>query len=119
MSRWIWVASTFGAVGVVLGAFGAHALKARLAAESLASWQTAVQYHLIHAAALLALALFETQSGRSIQLPAWLFSLGIGLFSGSIYLLVLTQQRWLGPLTPLGGLCFIAGWFSLVTLARR
>jgi uncharacterized membrane protein YgdD (TMEM256/DUF423 family) len=119
VSRWLQIASVLGAVGIVLGAFGAHALKARLAAESLASWQTAVQFHLIHAVALLALALFETQSGRSIQLPAWLFSLGIALFSGSIYLLVLTQQRWLGPLTPLGGLCFIAGWLSLMTLARR
>jgi uncharacterized membrane protein YgdD (TMEM256/DUF423 family) len=119
VSRWLQIASVLGAVGVVLGAFGAHALKARLAAESLASWQTAVQYHLIHAVALLALALFEMQSGRSIQLPAWLFSLGIALFSGSIYLLVLTQQRWLGPLTPLGGLSFIAGWLSLMTLARR
>jgi uncharacterized membrane protein YgdD (TMEM256/DUF423 family) len=118
VNRWILVASIYGTTGVALGAFGAHALKARLAAEQLASWQTAVQYHLIHSAALLALALFATHSGRQVQLPAWLFSLGIALFSGSIYLLVLTGQRWLGPLTPLGGLCLIAGWISLAALSR-
>jgi uncharacterized membrane protein YgdD (TMEM256/DUF423 family) len=112
------VASIYGATAVILGAFGAHALKARLAAEQLASWQTAVQYHLVHALALLALALFAAASGRPIQLQAWLFSLGIALFSGSIYLLVLSGQRWLGPVTPVGGLCLIAGWISLATLFR-
>jgi uncharacterized membrane protein YgdD (TMEM256/DUF423 family) len=116
MNRWILVASFYGATAVILGAFGAHALKARLAPEQLASWQTAVQYHLVHALALLALALFAAHSGRQVQLPAWLFSVGIALFSGSIYLLVLTGQRWLGPVTPLGGLCLIAGWISLAAL---
>jgi uncharacterized membrane protein YgdD (TMEM256/DUF423 family) len=118
MNRWILVASFYGATAVILGAFGAHALKARLAPEQLASWQTAVQYHLVHALALLALALFAAHSGRQVALPAWFFSLGIALFSGSIYLLVLTGQRWLGPVTPLGGLCLIAGWISLATLFR-
>ena len=69
--------------------------------------------------ALLALSLRSADDGPRIQLPAWLFSLGITLFSGSIYLLVLTAQRWPGPLTPLGGLCLIAGWVSLATLVRR
>ena len=117
-SRWIQVAAVVGAVGVVLGAFGAHALKERFTADQLASWQTAVQYHLLHAVALLALGLYASLSGRSVQLPAWLFSLGIVLFSGSIYLLLLTGQRWLGPITPIGGMCMIAGWLSLVSLAR-
>ena len=118
MNRWILVASIAGATSVILGAFGAHALETRLAADKLASWQTAVQYHLVHSAVLAALALFAAHGERQIQLPAWLFSLGITLFSGSIYLLVLTGQRWLGPITPLGGLCFIAGWISLATLGR-
>jgi uncharacterized membrane protein YgdD (TMEM256/DUF423 family) len=116
--RWILVAAITGAAGVVLGAFGAHALKLRFTPDQLASWQTAVQYHLLHAVALLALGLYAGQSGRSVLLPAWLFSLGIALFSGSIYLLLLTGQRWLGPITPIGGMCMIAGWLSLVTLAR-
>jgi len=119
MTRWIWIAAAYGATGVILGAFGAHALEARLDADALASWRTAVQYQLIHAVALLVLALRAAEVGTQIQLPAWLFSVGITLFSGSIYVLVLTTQRWPGPLTPLGGLCFIAGWVSLATLVRR
>jgi uncharacterized membrane protein YgdD (TMEM256/DUF423 family) len=119
MNRWILVASIAGASGVILGAFGAHALETRLAADQLASWKTAVQYHLIHSAVLAALALVAARGGPRIELPAWLFSLGIALFSGSIYLLVLTGQRWLGPVTPLGGLCLIAGWISLAALGRR
>ena len=118
MNRWVAVAALLGASGVILGAFGAHALQARLGAEQLESWNTAVRYHLLHSVVLLALALFGAASGRSIQLPGWLFSLGIALFSGSIYLLLLTGQRWLGPVTPAGGLLLIAGWLSLVSLAR-
>ena len=118
MNRWILAAALLGALGVTLGAFGAHGLQTKLSAEQLESWDTAVRYHLIHGVALLALTLYGAQSGQSIQLSGWLFSLGILLFSGSIYLLVLTGQRWLGPVTPLGGLCLIAGWLSLVSLAR-
>jgi uncharacterized membrane protein YgdD (TMEM256/DUF423 family) len=117
-SFWLAVASILGALGVVMGAFGAHALRGRLNPDQLASLGTAVQYHLLHSVALLALALWASAAGRSIQLPAALFSAGIVLFSGSIYGLLLTDQRWLGPVTPLGGLCFIAGWLSLLLLAR-
>lgn len=119
MKGWIWVAAGYGATGVVLGAFGAHALETRLDADALASWRTAVQYHLLHAVALLALGLHALGGGRPVTLPASLFSVGIALFSGSIYLLVFTQQPWLGPLTPLGGLCLIGGWLSLCSLVRR
>lgn len=115
---WTLASAILGALGVALGAFGAHALKARLEPTQLASWNTAVDYHLLHAVVLLALGLFSTATGRSVQLPGALFSAGIVLFSGSIYLLVLTQQRWLGPVTPLGGLCLIAGWLALIPLAR-
>ncbi len=118
-SFWLAVASILGALGVVMGAFGAHALRGRLTPDQLASLGTAVQYHLLHSVALLALALWGLAAGRSIQVPAALFSAGIVLFSGSIYALLLTDQRWLGPVTPLGGLCFIAGWLSLLLLARN
>jgi uncharacterized membrane protein YgdD (TMEM256/DUF423 family) len=118
VNPWILVASVLGSAGVVLGAFGAHALKARLTPDQLASWQTAVQYHLLHALVLLALALFAASSGRSVRAPASIFSVGVLLFSGSIYWLVLGGPRWLGPVTPLGGTCLIVGWLSLAWLAR-
>ena len=113
------IAAAFaGASGVALGAFGAHALRERLEPAALAVWQTAVLYHLLHAVALLALVLFSRATGRSVTLPAALFGAGIVLFSGSLYGLALTSWRWLGPITPLGGLAFLAGWASLVLLAR-
>ena len=115
---WISIAAICGALAVMAGAFGAHGLKGRLTAEQLASWSTASQYHLLHSGVLLALALFALQSGREIRLPGSLFLAGTALFSGSIYLLLLTEQKWLGPVTPLGGLLLIAGWVSLFTLAR-
>ena len=115
---WIVIASVMGASAVALGAFGAHALKARLEPASLTTWSTAVEYHLVHALALLALALFGSATGRAIGLPAFALTVGIVLFSGSLYLLALGGPRWLGPITPLGGLCFIGGWLALLTLAR-
>jgi uncharacterized membrane protein YgdD (TMEM256/DUF423 family) len=115
---WSVVASISGALAVVLGAFGAHGLRTRVTAEQLASWSTATQYHLLHSVALLALALYAAQSGREIRLPASLWTLGMLLFCGSIYLLVLTSQRWLGPVTPVGGLLLIGGWLALLGLAR-
>ncbi len=114
---WIAVASLSGTLGVALGAFGAHALRARATVEQLASWNIAVQYHLLHSVVLLALALYAGASARSTTLPCALFAAGMLLFSGSIYGLVLTGQRWLGPVTPLGGLCLIAGWLALLALA--
>lgn len=115
---WIVVAAVSGALAVAAGAFGAHGLKARVAAEQVASWTTASQYHLLHSVVLLALALYAAQSGKPVQWPAALFTIGIVLFSGSIYLLVLTPAKWLGPVTPVGGLFLIAGWVSLLLLAR-
>lgn len=115
---WITVAGLMGATAVALGAFGAHALKARLETDSLATWSTAVEYHLVHALALLALALFGSATGRPVGLPAAAFTAGIVLFSGSLYLLALGGPRWLGPITPLGGACFIGGWIALLGLAR-
>ena len=108
----------FGALGVALGAFGAHALKSRLSPEQLGTWETAVLYHLLHAAVLLALGLYAAATQRPVQPAAPLFAAGIVLFSGSLYGLALGAPRWLGPVTPLGGLCFIAGWVALLWLSR-
>ena len=118
MNHWILSAALLGAIGVLLGAFGAHGLRARLTPEQLGSWQTAVEYHLLHAVALLALALYASAAERSVGLTAGLWTAGIVLFSGSIYGLVLGGPRWLGPVTPLGGLFLIFGWLSLLLLLR-
>ena len=115
---WIRIAAVFGTMGVVLGAFGAHALRSRLSPEQLASWETAVHYQLFHTIVLLALGLYGAASGRSLGASPWLFAAGIVLFSGSIYGLVLGSWRWLGPVTPLGGVALIAGWISLWFVAR-
>lgn len=118
MMPWILLSAITGALGVVLGAFGAHALRARLEPAQLATWQTAVEYHLVHALALLALALWSDATGRPVGLAAGLFLAGIVLFSGSLYALVLGAPRWLGPVTPLGGVCLIGGWLALALRAR-
>ena len=115
---WISVAAIAGALAVMAGAFGAHGLRARVTPEQLASWATASQYQLLHSVVLLALALFAQHTGKPIRWPASLFTVGMVLFSGSIYLLVLTSWKWLGPITPLGGVCLIAGWLALLLLAR-
>lgn len=104
-----------GMLAVVFGAFGAHALRDRLDAYAMGVFETAVQYHFYHALALVAvgvLALHQPQT-TLLRSSGWLFLLGIGLFSGSLYLLALTGTRWLGAVTPLGGLAFIAGWACL------
>jgi len=99
-------------MAVALGAFGAHALKARLAPDMAAVWQTAVQYHAWHALALLATGILLTQDPARglLGTAGWLFLAGIVLFSGSLYLLALTGMRGLGAVTPLGGVAWLAGW---------
>jgi uncharacterized membrane protein YgdD (TMEM256/DUF423 family) len=105
------IAAGFCFVAVALGAFGAHALKETLQASGmLDAWNKAVLYHLAHAVALVALAL----SGNSNRAAYFLLAAGILLFSGSLYTMALTNVRWLGAITPLGGLCFLAGWAWLV-----
>jgi uncharacterized membrane protein YgdD (TMEM256/DUF423 family) len=109
----------FAAVG--LGAFGAHALKARLAPDMQAIWQTAVQYHAWHALGLLAVGLFTMQrpDAPGASLAAWLFVAGIALFSGSLYALALSGVRGLGAVTPFGGVAFLAGWLAFAWAAWR
>ena len=111
-SRWLRVAGLVGAVGVALGAFGAHGLKERLSADLLEVYRTGVQYHLLHAVVLLAVVLGHHQI-RWSQLVRWLLLTGIFIFSGTLYALALSGQRWLGAITPIGGLAFIAAWATL------
>jgi uncharacterized membrane protein YgdD (TMEM256/DUF423 family) len=113
--------SVFGGVGVALGAFGAHILRDRLAANRLATFETGVRYQMYHALALLAVAwAVEHWPGSSLPLAAgWLFVAGIVLFSFSLYALALSGNRWLGAITPLGGVAFVAGWACLLLTAWR
>ena len=97
------------ALSVALGAFGAHALKETLSPERLVVWETAERYQMYAALGLQLAALHKPAS----TVPLWLLAGGIVVFSGSLYLLCLTDQRWLGAITPLGGLALIAGWLSL------
>ena len=110
-----------GALGVVLGAFGAHALRGSIEPRLIETFQTAVQYQLIHALALLLVSLTMGWLGQSLsfEISAYAFMAGIILFSGSLYGLVLTEMKWLGPVTPLGGLCLIVGWLALLVGGYR
>lgn len=111
-------ASGFLAVGA--GAFGAHALQGRMSADLLSVFETGVRYQMYHALALLAVGLLLTrispQAGWGVT-AGWLFVAGTLLFSGSLYVLAFTGVRWLGAITPLGGLAFLAGWASLAVAA--
>lgn len=105
------IAAALCFLAVALGAFGAHWLRPTLEANSLVDvWNKAVLYHFIHAIALFVLALF----GSANRGAWWLLFAGIIIFSGSLYVMAVTNVRWLGPVTPLGGLCFLAGWAWLV-----
>lgn len=101
----------------MLGAFGAHGLKAKLTAEMLAVYQTGVHYHLFHALGLLAIGLVAMQIADSVWLKwsGWLMLAGIVLFSGSLYVLSVSGLRWLGMVTPFGGFAFILAWALFVT----
>jgi uncharacterized membrane protein YgdD (TMEM256/DUF423 family) len=110
-----------GFIAVAAGAFGAHALKARLTPELLATFETAARYQMYHALALIAVALGQQRAGPSVlwSWAGWLFIAGTVLFSGSLYVLALTGVRWLGAITPLGGLAFLAGWLLMAVAALR
>src|SRR6185436_19533176 len=104
------LAALAGFLAVALGAFGAHGLKATLDAHgTLAIWQTGALYHLVHAVVLLVLA----QRSVIARVPFALFGIGIVIFSGSLYAMAVTNVKWLGAITPLGGLCLLGGWLAL------
>lgn len=114
-------AAVSGLLAVVLGAFGAHGLRERLPADMLAIYQTGVQYHFYHTLGLFGVAVLLLQ-WRTSQLLRWsgnLFIVGLIIFSGSLYLLAATGVRWLGAITPIGGVAFIASWLLLAVFAWR
>lgn len=126
MKNYISLASVFGALAVILGAFGAHALKEKISVQQLQVFETGVKYQFYHALALLFIGLLaEKFNVPSLNYAAWFFAAGILLFSGSLYLLSTIDinglggiKSILGPITPIGGLCFILGWASLFLAVR-
>jgi uncharacterized membrane protein YgdD (TMEM256/DUF423 family) len=115
------LASVLGGLAVALGAFGAHALESRMSADLLATYEVGVRYHFYHALALIGVvAVLSRWPGAGAAVAAgWLFVFGILIFSGSLYLLAFTGVRWLGAITPIGGVAFIAGWACLAWVALR
>ena len=105
-----------GGLAVALGAFGAHALQSRIGADALGWWHTEVEYQMWHALAVIALGLSDF---RRTRVPAWLFAAGSVVFSGTLYAMALGAPRWLGAVTPLGGLAMIVGWAVLAVRAAR
>jgi uncharacterized membrane protein YgdD (TMEM256/DUF423 family) len=114
--RWISLAAVLIALGVALGAFGAHALESRLEPDALDTYMTANRYHVWHALGMLVLAFF---AGRQLVGVLWLLLAGLVLFSGSLYALAMTGVGWLGAITPLGGVSWIIAWLWLAFAARR
>lgn len=122
MKTWLVIGALNGFLCVGIGAFGAHALKARLPADLLAIFHTGAQYHFYHALAILAAALAMQampQAESSLKWAAVLFLGGILIFSGSLYVLAITGIRWLGAITPIGGLAFMIGWLLFAYAAFR
>ena len=108
------------AIAVGMGAFGAHGLKESLEPGLLAAYQTGAQYHLFHALGLLLIGVIARENRRAaLSVSGWLLLGGIVLFSGSLYVLAITGERWLGMITPLGGTAFIAGWVLLAATMLR
>lgn len=109
------IACLSGFLAVAGGAFGAHALKARLAADMLAIFETGARYQMYHSLALLAVGMLAMHlpEARSLGTAGWLFTIGICIFSGSLYALSLSGVKVWGAVTPLGGVCLLAGWLTL------
>ena len=108
------IGSLFAALSVLLGAFGAHGLKNRLSMEDLAIFETAVRYQMYHALGILLMGVASFYlTEKIVSVPAYFLILGIIIFSGSLFLLVFTNLRWFGAITPIGGLCLIIGWLIL------
>ncbi len=115
MKLFIILGSLNALIGVSLGAFGAHGLKSKVAPEMLTVWETAVQYHLIHALGLIMIGLLckLMPEASLLRTSGWLLFVGIVMFSGSLYAMVLTGTKPLGIITPIGGVAFLVGWLLL------
>jgi uncharacterized membrane protein YgdD (TMEM256/DUF423 family) len=118
-SRWIALGSVSAAAAIAAGAFGAHALRARLDGRSLEIFETAARYHLIHSLALVAVGIVVDQELMAARRSGVAFAVGIVVFCGSLYALALTQVKVLGAITPIGGVAFIVGWLLLALAAWR
>ncbi len=115
---WIRLGSLLAALGVVMGAFGAHSLRSKLTPELMEIYKTAAFYHLVHAIAIVLVGILAAQRANFPSKPiALLFAMGILFFSGSLYALAMTNIRALGAVTPIGGICFIAAWILLAVKA--
>ncbi|WP_026374649.1 DUF423 domain-containing protein [Aestuariibacter salexigens] len=113
-------AAISGMTAVILGAFAAHGLKGKLSEPLLNAFQTGVQYQFYHTLALLFIVLISRfVPSTLLSWSGYFFAAGILLFSGSLYLLALTGIKWFGPITPLGGVCFIAGWAMMLVVAIK
>ncbi|BDF94847.1 MULTISPECIES: DUF423 domain-containing protein [Pseudoalteromonas] len=110
--------SLFCMLAVVLGAFAAHGLKSRVSEYAIGVFKTAAEYQMVHGLALIAVAIL-IKWGINLSWAGWFIITGIVLFSGSLYLLAITGQKWLGPITPLGGVCLIIGWAILLVQVAR
>lgn len=116
-ARMLSLSAVLGCLYVLLGAFGAHGLKGLVGEPALAWWETGVRYHGIHALALFGAGILA-RTGTAPRLSAWAFVVGTVLFSGSLYAMTLTDLRWLGAVTPIGGLAFAIGWLALLPHCR-
>lgn len=117
---WFATGALLCGLGVVLGAFGAHGLRDRLATDMLAVFETGVRYHLIHGIGLIVVAWATSRwPNHWVESAGWLFVVGILIFSGSLYVLAISGVRWLGAVTPVGGVCLILGWCVLAIGAYR
>lgn len=120
MKLFVALAGFLGMLGVAAGAFGAHGLEARLEPDMIEIWETAATYQMYHALALFGVAWLTTQTDTTWALAAgWAFFGGTLVFSGTLYALALTGIRWLGAITPIGGLALIAGWLCCLVAAFR
>ncbi len=115
-NKWITIGGIFGFLGVAIGAFGAHTLKPLLNPETFETYKTGVQYHLVHAVVILAIGFYNN---AKFSLAAWFFTIGIILFSFSLYIYSLANIQAFGIITPFGGICFLAGWLLIIVNSFR
>ncbi len=120
VAGWFAAGAVLSGLGVLVGAFGAHGLRDRVTADMLAVFETGVRYHLIHGLAVIAVAWAASRWPSAwIGAAGWLFAAGIVVFSGSLYILAISGVRGWGAVTPIGGVCFLAGWAALAVGALR
>lgn len=117
---WLGITAVLGFIAVALGSFGAHALKGRVDDQALGWWQTAVQYQFVHVLALFGVVLLAARSDISgLGVVRWCLIIGIMLFCGSLYAMTLGAPRWLGAITPIGGILWLIAWFWLAVIGFR